>query len=98
MDEQATRKVVPFVAPEGYVPAESHIGREVGQGAEIVPVNFRRQDHVKLVQGAPIMFAFIPSEKPESVDLIITVPQWVYELIASVGLKPEKEYPGGGVD
>lgn len=88
------RKVVPFTPRQGHEKAAGDIGREQGEGAEIVPVNFRRQTELESLRNTPISFAYVPSEREEGLfEMIVNVPEWMCDKLLGVGLNPIKPYP-----
>ena len=89
-----TRKVVQITEAQGYGQTQGSYRGKSSESAEIIPVDFRREDILKHVSGAQVCFAFVPSYTGEGVDLIVTVPDWANPHITSVGINPSKDLGG----
>ena len=88
-----TRKVVQISDYQGSDEAQVDYRREVGKGAEIVPVNFRRAPELERLRDTPISFYYVPSERQEGLyEMIINVPDWMANLLMGVGINPIKPY------
>lgn len=86
-------KVVQISDYQGSEKAQVDHGREVGKGAEIVPVNFRRTPELERLRDTPIQFYYVPSEREEGFyEMIVTVPEWMAEVLLGVGIQPTKPY------
>lgn len=90
------KKVVQISDYQGLAKAQIDHGREVGKGAEVVPVNFRRAPELERLRDTPIQFFYVPSERQEGLyEMIVNVPEWMAEILFGVGIQPMKQYPDG---